>query len=272
MRTRFASHWLLAGSSFVAAATLVLPVRPAVASVMEFPQDLAGFTAAAKTSDVAVTFDDIPANTDIGGRIAGGATFVAVGSPLIVVDQATTGSVGDYRQPFDADNKLTATSDDNVLSPGGAALPPGPDPNTENDDLELTFERPVGFFGFDHLSQQSDGTAYTRIEVLDTQDRDLFEGRIPIALLPVGEDGIVPGGTDFWGIVSDSNNIAKVIVNEFDFTANAPDNNIGYDSLRFGEVAAPPPPPAAIPLPTSLAGLPAAACAAAFASRHFRRG
>jgi hypothetical protein len=268
MGSRFAWRWLLG----VVAGLPGLLAIPVSASVMEFPEDLAGFSAAAKTSAVAVTFDDITANTDIGGHTIGGATFVAVGSPLMVVDEGATGTVGDYHNPFDADNRLIATSGSQVVSPGGPALPPGPDVGTENDDLQITFATPVGYFGLDHLSQQDDGSAYTRIEVEDAQGQNLFEGNMTIALLQPGDDGVVPGGSDFWGIVSDSNNIAKVIFNEFDENNNAPDNNIGYDTLRFGQLSAQPPPPAAIPLPASLSGVPAAVLAAAWAARHFRRG
>ena len=270
---------LVSRASFAAiAAACVLasaPTRIVVASLTEFPQDLNGFTAAAKSSAVAVSFDDVATGTNIGGQTIGGATFTAVGSPLMVVAADSTVTSGAYQGPFDSTNKLVATSGANVVSPGGNTLPPGPDANTENDDIQISFAQPVGYFAFDHLSQEDDGTAYTRVGFYDQNGNVLLERSLAIALLSAGEDGAVPGGVDFFGVVSDSNNIAKVIVNERDDNANAPDNNIGYDSLRFGQISgSEPPPPQSIPLPPALAAFPlaAVATAAAIAARHFRRG
>ena len=240
---------------------------PLAASVTEFAQDSAGFALAAGSDAVTLDFDDLAPGADIDGQTIGGATFTAVGSPLMVVDSTSTG--GTYENPFNGTNRLIATTGANLVSPGGGTLPPGPDVAVENDDLQITFAQPVGYFGLDHLSQQSDGKAYTGVEVVDAQGQTIFAGEVPIALMPAGEEGIVPGGVDFWGIVSDSDNIAKVIFNEHDENANAPDNNVGYDSLRFGQLAVTPPP--AIPLPAAVATFPLAA-AAAIAARHFRRG
>ena len=269
--SRFASRASFAASAVIA---LFVAAPGASASITEFPQDVGGFTAAAKSTSVAVNFDDIAAGTDIGGQTIGGATFTAVGSPLMVVAAGSTNTSGAYQGPFDSTNRLIATSGANVVSPGGSNLPPGPDVNTENDDLQITFAQAVGYFGFDHLSQSDDGKAYSRIGFYDAQGTLLLQRDMKIALLPAGGDGVVPGGVDFFGVVSDSNNIAKVIVNERDDNANVPDNNIGYDSLRFGQLSSEPPPPTSIPLPAPLSAFPlaAVATAATVAARYFRQG
>jgi len=224
----------------------------ASAAVVEFAQDLSGFTAAAGSSAVAVDFEDQADGADIGGQTIGGATFNAIGSPLIVVDADSTVSSGLYQQPFNATNKLVGGG--RVLSPGGATLSAGPDAAVENDDLQLVFDEPVGFVGFDHLSQRADGQSFTRVAVIGTGGDTLLDTIIAISSLPAGEDGIVPGGVDFWGIVSDANDIASITFDEVDDDGSAPDDNIGYDSFRFGALAASPPPPDGIliPLPAAL--------------------
>jgi hypothetical protein len=225
----------------------------ASAAVVEFPQDLAGFTAAAGSSDVDVNFDDIASGTDIGGTKIGEATFNAIGSPLIVVDASTTASGGGSTIPAGPSNKLTATSGANVLSPGGAVLGVGPDATVENDDVQLVFDQPVGYVGVDHLSQRADGQGFTRVEVLGTGGDTLLETIIPISNLPPGEDGVIPGGVDFWGVVSESNDIASITFNEVDEDDSAADDNVGYDSFRFGTLQAPGDGGgASIPLPPAL--------------------
>ena len=247
----------------------------ASAAVVEFPQDLAGFTAAAGAGSSAVTvdFDDLPSGSDIDGQTIRGATFNAIGSPLVVVDASTTASGGAHAQPFNATNALTATGGANILSPGGAVLGPGPDPVVENDDLQLVFAEPVGYVGVDHLSQRADGESFTRVQALSSGGATLIDTIIPISSLPAGEDGVVPGGADFWGIVSDANDIASIIFNEVDEDKSAADNNVGYDSFRFGALAdepAPPPPGVSIPLPPALLTTPLLLCVAEVLRRRIR--
>jgi len=157
----------------VIAALSVLLVTPAQlqASVVVFPQDLAGFNIAAGTPPITINFDTVAAGTDVTGSIIAGVTFQGPRSPLIVVRGADTftplGFAGD---PVTDLNKLYATSGENVLSPGGVELAPGPDPNKEQDDLTLIFTVPVQAFGFDHLSQSADGISFTSISVFNSAD------------------------------------------------------------------------------------------------------
>jgi hypothetical protein len=248
----------------------------ASAAVVEFPQDLAGFSAAAGTADVAVDFDDQADGTDIGGQTlggAGGATFNALGAPLIVVDAATTASGGGSTIPAGATNKLTATSGANVLSPGGATLGVGPDATVENDDVQLVFDQPVGFVGVDHLSQRADGQGFTRVEVFGSDGGLLLDTIIPISTLPAGEDGVIPGGADFWGVVSDANDIASITFDEVDEDDTAADNNVGYDSFRFGALgdAPPPTPGVSVPLPAAMFSIPLMLGVAEIVRRRIRR-
>jgi hypothetical protein len=128
-------------------------------------------------------------------------------------------------------NKLPGTSGQNVLSPGGVTLGPGPDPTVEDDDITLVFPTPVASVGFDHLSQSSDGFSSSSIEVRDALDTVLYAGPIPISDLGGGG---APGGADFFGVVSDAEDIAKVIISEDDANNTFPDCNIGIDSIRAG--------------------------------------
>ncbi len=200
------------------------------AAVMTYPMDLAGFDLAAGSPPIAVDFDSIAPGTDITGQTLAGATLWGPGAPLIVVKGSDTYTpVGFSWAPNPATNKLYATSGENVLSPGGVVLGPGPNSPVEDDDLTLVFASPVSAFGFDHLSQSADGFSYTNIAVYDVADGLLYSGVVPIS--GVGGDG--PGAADFWGIVSDSANIAKIVIDETDANAEFPDCNIGVDTLRF---------------------------------------
>ena len=135
-------------------------------------------------------------------------------------------------------NKLYPTSGENILSPGGIVLGPGLDNNIENDDLELIFDIPVIAFGFDHLSQSSDGSPYTYIDVFDISDILLYHELIPCSDLG---GFAAPGGSDFWGIVSNTANIKRIYMSETDNNNHFPDSNTGYDTIRF-----------AVPEPASL--------------------
>jgi hypothetical protein len=142
---------------------------------------------------------------------------------------------------------LPATSGTNILSPGGAFLGPGPDPDIEDDSLTLTFEPPVRAFGFDHLSQQADGLGYTRVCVIGVEGQELLCSTIDISYAAPdpdrwpGEQGFgkthfwgTPGSAaDFWGVVSAAADIRAVIITEHDDNDQNPDCNIGFDSLRY---------------------------------------
>ncbi len=209
----------------------------AVAAVTVFAQDQAGFDAAAGSPPVAVDFDSIAPGTDIGGMTIGGLTFMpsATGAALIVVKASdTTTHAGSFSGVIDAStNVLPATSGANVLSPGGTTLGPGPDPAVENDDLVVTFTTPVSAVGFDLLSQSADGFSGTSITVFDGTNAVLFSGAMPISNLGGGG---APAGADFWGIVSDANDIARVEVDENDSNAANPDSNVGYDTFRVASL------------------------------------
>lgn len=212
----------------------------AVAVITVFSRDLAGFDAAAGAPPVVVDFDATVPGTDIGGQTLGGVQFLAGNAPLIVVRGVDTVTVaGGFTGIVDADtNKLPATSGENVLSPGGVVLGPGPDAAVEDDDVTMLFSPPVASVGFDHLSQSSDGFGFTSIEVRDQFDTVLYSGPIPISDLGGGG---APGGADFFGVVSDAADIAKIVIDEGDDNAGFPDSNIGIDTVRVGDLALPGP-------------------------------
>jgi len=203
------------------------------AAVTAFPMDLASFNAAAGNPPVVVDFDAIASGTDIGGQTIGGVTFSpsATGAPLIVVRASDTMTpAAGFTGIIDAStNVLPATSGEDILSPGGATLGPGPDDAVENDDLVLTFATPVSAVGFDHLSQSADGFGFSNVTVLDAASNVLFSGSIPISGLGGGG---APAGADFWGIISDAKDIARIEVDEGDNNNSFPDCNIGFDTLR----------------------------------------
>ena len=210
--------------------SVLMPVSVS-AVIMAFPQDLVGFNSAAGNPPVAIDFDGILPGTDITGATISGVTFLGPNAPLIVVDGNDTFTPSGFSgAPNPSSNKLFSTSPDNVLSPGGIELAPGPNNAVENDDLTLVFVDPVSEFGFDHLSQSADGFSFTSIQVFDPSDGVLFTGSIPISNLGGGG---APGGADFWGIVSDTADIKRIAIDEADGNNVFPDSNIGFDTFRF---------------------------------------
>lgn len=214
---------------------------PAVAGVTAYFNDLSGFNAAAGSPPAQITFDDIAPNTDITGTAHGGVSFDLGNSPppsarLIVVRGADTFTTpGFFGAANAATNKLFPTSGANVLSPGGVELRPGFNPQFENDDLELRFATPVDAVGFDLLYQSLDCCSFVGITIRDTTGAVIYAN----PFIPSGGFGAGgPGGTEFVGFVSDSANIARIVVDEFDGDPNFPDSNVGFDTFRFG-VAAP---------------------------------
>lgn len=218
--------------------------------VRVFTRDAAGFAAAAPHARLAFSFDAEKPHTDLTGTTVRGVSFEGPAAPLFVERAADTSSPASFFEDqlqfgespefrgkptvtktvsVDARrSRLSATSGAMVLSPGGAALGPGPNPAVENDDVTLRFDPPVQAFAFDLLTQDADGQSNAKIRVIDGAGKILFEGDIPISSLPDHA-----GGADFWGIVSSQANIARVEIDERDDNDRYPDCNIGLDSLRM---------------------------------------
>lgn len=213
---------------------LAVMVSPAAAVVTAYYEDLTGFNTAAGSPPVIVNFDAVAPGTDISGTALSGITFdkgdmPAPSAPLIVITAADSYTPAGFTWSGPA-NKLLATSGNNVLSPGGIELAPGqpPNPTVENDDLIMTFAEPVEAAGFDLLYQSKDGASYVGIAVYDKDDNVIYSnGFIPVT----AESGSV-GGAEFVGFVSDSRNIKKIVIDEFDGNEVNPDANIGFDTLR----------------------------------------
>lgn len=193
----------------------------------------AAFEAAAG-SFYRIDFDNIPPNTNISGQTIQGVTFVRTGAPLIVVRATDTYTPATGWAPGSAlnpsQNRLIATSGENVLSPGGVELGPGPNPDIENDSLTIVFQNPVPGFGFDHISQSADGASFTRVRVFDVNGTLIFSGTIPISNTGPPENALP--AADFWGIIS-ATPIARIVFIETDNNNIHPDCNIGYDSFRI---------------------------------------
>jgi hypothetical protein len=247
---------------------------PAVAGVVTFAQDLDSFTAAAGDDRVAITFDNIRRATILNGQKVVGATFEATGGDLEILRGSDTLTTVGFEGVIDANtNRLLATSGTYVLTPGGGALRPGPNPK-EVDGMNITFDQPVRFFGFDHLSQSADGVGFTTVSVLGAGGATLFSGPVPIS--NAGDiGGGAPGAADFWGIVSDTADITRISITEGDGDASFPDANIGFDTLRFSSATVPgssPPPPAAgtVPLPSAVLVAPLMFAAGVWGKRKLR--
>jgi hypothetical protein len=224
--------------TFTLALTIGEPqVTQVRAAVTVFQDDLAGFNGASGSPPVALDFDSIATGTDIAGSAISGVTCSSPdGNTLPVVTAASTFSPSGFIiQTGDLDNRLFATSGANVLSPGGAALVPGP-ALAEKDSLRLVFTTPVKAFGVDVLFQSEDGNSSMNFELRDASNAMITNGPLLIPALPNGSDNTSPassGGAFFIGFVSSSPDIARVDFIELDGNAEYPDSNVGYDTLRF---------------------------------------
>jgi hypothetical protein len=212
--------------------SLFLIIQPSAAVINAYFDDLAGFNTAAGSPPIVVNFDSVAKGTDISGATFGGITFdkgnmPAPSAPLIVIDAADSYSDGPFNW-FSVANKLIATSGSNVLSPGGVQLEAGEVPELENDDLNMTFADPVNAAGFDLLYQSKDGASYVGITVYDSGDNVLYSN----SFIPVGVAPDSAGGPEFVGFVSDSKNIKKIAIDEYDNNSINPDSNIGFDTIR----------------------------------------
>jgi len=178
-----------------------------------------------------IDFDNISSDTNISQQEISGVQFVQTGAPLIVVRAEDTytppdGWDGSARNP--SQNKLIATTPENVLSPGGRELVPGPDPNQE-DSLTLIFRERIQAFGFDHISQSADGLGFTSVRVIGIDGTVLYSGTIPISNAGPADDALP--AADFWGIVFDNPVIKRIEFLESDRNNQFPDCNIGYDTM-----------------------------------------
>jgi len=232
---------------------LVATVFPVATAQRVFAMDKAGFLNALGTLPrKVIDFDNISPDTDISGQQISGVQFVQAGAPLIVVNADDTytppdgWAAGTVLNP--SQNKLIATTPENVLSPGGRELVPGPDPNQE-DSLILIFAQPIQAFGFDHISQSADGFSFTSVRVIGIDGSVLYSGIIPIS--NTGPPNNALPAADFWGILFDSPLIARIEFIETDNNNVHPDCNIGYDTM----IVVVPEPASCIALGAGLVGL-----------------
>ena len=204
-----------------------------------FSRNLAAFSGNVCGVQTIIDFDSIAAGTDIGGSTLQGAKFQAGNAPLTVVRGADTVTPPSFDTgPFPGTHTLIPTSGENVLSPGGTTLGPGSNPSNEDDDLTLLFDPPVAAFGFDLVTQSSDGLSLTTVYAFDSEDHQFFSGPVPITQLG-GVSAGSPAGTDFWGFTTPSATISKVVIDEGDGDVSNPDSNVGYDTIRYASSACP---------------------------------
>jgi hypothetical protein len=225
---------ILKTSCLMCAALILSTPHNVNATVTAYSKDLIGFNTAAGSPPITIDFDTITAGMDITGSTISGVTFSAPGAALLVEKGSDTYTpAGVFSGTVDiSKNKLYATSSQNVLSPGGLILGPGPNNAVENDSLQLVFSSPVSAFGFDLLSQSSDGYSYVYIYVYSPSDTLLYSYTDHHLISDLGGGG-APGGADFWGIVSTQYDIKKIVITEGDNNAVYPDSNVGYDTFRY---------------------------------------
>ncbi len=200
-------------------------------SITAFYDDLDGFNLAAGYPPIVINFDDITPGEDLTGDTINGVTFevdpMVESAPLLVVIANETYPLPGYTPQETPDNRLFSTTGTNVLSPGGIQLAPGPNVTVENDDIIISFTIPVSAVGFDILYQLLDGSSLTSISIFDPFGYEIYYHE----MIPIGSSGT--GGAAFAGFVSDSKNIAMVIIDDYDDDNVFVDNNIGLDTIRF---------------------------------------
>lgn len=232
----------------VGVATLAVAV-PSEAGLIAYTS-LTTYATAGGTTAVGLDFDSVATGTNIGGVSLNGITFStpAGSAPLIVVNGATTTTPNSFSGIVDpSTNRLFPTSGTNVLSPGGAVLGPGFDPQVENDDLEITFTTPVRSFGFDLLSQSLDGVGYIGFAVYNQLNVIIMTGALTISDSNTSTFGGEPGGANFFGFIATGPDlIGRIWIDEYDADASFPDANIGFDTFRYAA-------PTTVPEPGTMA-------------------
>ena len=213
-----------------------LSMSLAAGAMQAFYGNRAGFDAAAGSPPVIIDFDDIAPGTDVSNAMLSGVTLRKSSSssaPLIVVRGVDTSTTSGYHfAPNPAANKLLPTSGENVLSPGGTQLVPGPNAMLENDDLVLDFDPPVKAVGLDVLFQEFDVSSYVALRVFNASGQTLLsQFYIPTNYTGPGDGAGGPGGSTFVGVVSSQAEIARILLDDSDPDDYYPDNNVGYDTI-----------------------------------------
>jgi serine/threonine protein kinase len=215
---------------------LFLRAIPLPAAITPFFGDLAGFNTVAGSPPVVVSFDDIPAGTDISGRTFSGITFnritfdrgVEPPSPQLIVVRAADTWTDFYLARDPENNKLFPTSGENVLSPGGTKL--ALDPLVENDDMELVFDPAATAVGFDILFQTADVVVYV-IMYLYAADGSPF-GSLTVPALGNHSQQEGSGRFLFVGFVSETP-IGRIRIDEgASGLSGHPSANVGFDTFH----------------------------------------
>jgi hypothetical protein len=190
---------------------------------------LAAFNAAAGNPGIGIDFEGL--SGDITGQTINGVKFINPGSnnTMDVVPAASTFTTDGFVGVIDAStNTLHATSGRNILSPGGAALVPGPDIR-QVDTIELIFDTGMPAFGLDVLFQSFDLSPNVFIDVFSAT-RELGS----YIMTGNGAPGGAPGESVFFGVTSTDDPIRGLIISDGDNNNIFPDANLGYDTFRFG--------------------------------------
>jgi len=180
-----------------------------------------------------VTFDDLAPWTDVEGQTVdgiyfktpwlgcdpyGGSTYrcgTQTSAPLTVI----TGITG-----------MPATTGANLLSPGGTDIAACSDPSLDNDDLVLHFMEPVSAVGLDVILQ-IDGGSNLGVRVLGSSGNILYDEPDVQIVMP-----ITPyTGVRFIGFISDTEDIARVEIDEYDEECTGYDAHVGYDSIVYAD-------------------------------------
>ncbi len=237
------------------AAIFLLMHGYAFGDIFVYQGDLPGFNGVAGIPSTSINFDTISTGTEIAGNTINGVTFSSPdGNTLDVVAGSDT-----YTDPawFSLEqnaalNTLTPTSGLNILSPGGTDLVGGSDIR-ERDSLQLNFAAPIYAFGIDILFQSYDYATYTSYSVYDSSLNPIISGGIQGS----SASGGAPGGSIFIGFYSDdiSTDISRIVFSETDGSADYPDSNIGYDSLKVYTAQPVPVPATFLLLGSGLVGL-----------------
>ena len=208
---------------------LGMAFAPTARAAVTLYLDLPSYQSDGGYDGITVDFESIPANTNIDGQTLSGARFNRIGSPLIVVDGASTFTpVGLFSDcPDPSTNTLIPTTGARVLSPGGVELGSGVD--LDQDSIEITLGWPVQSMAFDMMYQSLDGFSSMSFAVYDSDGNEVFNADVPAGVSFNGN----AGGVQFYGLISDGLPITTVVIKESDGNLFYPDANIGIDTLRY---------------------------------------